>query len=285
VAAVKILVAVTLLGLACFVFAGIPSALEHGATNLVPFFSPSESGSPLGSFLEACALMFVAFTGYGRIATLGEEVTEPHTTIPRAIIVTLVVSSLLYIAVGLVGFSAAGSSAMASAAFIEAAPLDMIARGFRPSFVAKIVAAAAVTAMLGVLLNLVLGLSRVVLAMGRRGDLPRATARLDRSETTPYVAVVLVGLVIAALTLIGNVKTLWSFSAFTVLIYYALTNLSATRLNASERIFPRFIPWAGLLSCLALAFWVEPRIWGTGLALIVVGLLYQKAIGHWSPPT
>jgi APA family basic amino acid/polyamine antiporter len=138
-----------------------------------------------------------------------------------------------------------------------------------------------VTAMLGVLLNLILGLSRVLLAMGRRADMPAVLARLDRSGRTPTASVVLVGAGIAALALIGNVKTTWSFSAFTVLIYYALTNLAALRLPASQRRYPRFIPALGLAACLFLAFWVEPTIWIVGLGLLTLGLLWHLAAKHF----
>src|SRR5690606_20705770 len=114
-----------------------------------------------------------------------------------------------------------------------------------------------VTAMLGVLLNLILGLSRVVLAMARRGDLPRALARLSVGHQTPVLAVAAVGASITVLTAFGNVKTAWSFSAFTVLIYYALTNLAAIRLPREQRLFPIAFAWLGLGGCLFLAFWVE----------------------------
>ena len=63
--------------------------------------------------------------------------------------------------------------------------------------------------------------------------------------------------------------------AFTVLVYYALTNLAAIRLSDEERLYPRAVPWLGLFSCLSLALWVEPRIWGIGLTLIAGGLLFQ----------
>lgn len=268
-----LIVSLTLASLACFVIAGLPTALENGASNLSPFFMPSESGQPVGRFLEACALMFVAYTGYGRIATLGEEVADPKATIPKAIIVTLVVSSLLYISVGLVAIASTGSQELATTA--HAAPLEVVARQFSSPVVSKIVAIGAVTAMLGVLLNLILGLSRVMLAMGRRGDVPRGLANINESNSTPSVAVVVVGILVALLTLIGNMKTTWSFSAFTVLVYYALTNLSAIGLTESERLYPRFIPWLGLLTCLSLAFWVEPRIWIVGLAFIGGGLALQ----------
>ena len=127
--------------------------------------------------------------------------------------------------------------------------------------VALIIAFGAVTAMLGVLLNLLLGLSRVLLAMGRRRDMPAITATLNADGTTPTVAVIAIGALISGLVLIGDVKTTWSFSAFTVLIYYSLTNLSALQLRDDERLFPRWVSWMGLGACLFLAFWVEWQIW------------------------
>ncbi|MEZ6127199.1 MAG: APC family permease [Planctomycetaceae bacterium] len=269
------IVSLTLASLMCFVVSGLSTAVKNGATNLSPFFRPIESGQAVSGFFEACALMFVAYTGYGRIATLSEEVIDPRRTIPRAIIVTLIVTSLLYSAVGVVGIASSGSPLLAEAANEQAAPLEVVARQFSSPFVVKFVAVGAVTAMLGVLLNLILGLSRVALAMGRRGDLPYVLGRLSESESTPAAAVVAVGVAIGLLTLIGDVKTTWSFSAFTVLVYYALTNLAATRLSDQERLYPRLIPWLGLISCLSLAFQVQPRIWGIGLALIASGLIFQ----------
>jgi APA family basic amino acid/polyamine antiporter len=226
--------------------------------------------------LEATALMFVAYTGYGRIATLGEEVRSPSTTIPRAVIVTLVVSMALYGVVAFVGVGAAGAGGLAGATDTTAAPLEVVARGFRSPWVAPVVAVGAMTAMLGVLLNLLLGLSRVLLAMGRRRDMPSAVTRLNRRATTPYVAVMVVAAVIAGLVLIGDVKTTWSFSAFTVLIYYAITNLAALRLPDEVRRFPRWVAWLGLAGCLGLAFWVEPVVWAAGLVLIAGGLIWHR---------
>ena len=138
----------------------------------------------------------------------------------------------------------------------------------------------AITAMLGVLLNLILGLSRVLLAMGRRRDLPRVVARLNQAGTTPSLAVLIVGIAISGLVLIGDVKTTWSFSAFTVLIYYAITNLAALQLSAAERLYPRWLAWLGLAACLFLAFWVDWQIWVIGLGLIIVGLIWHRVARH-----
>lgn len=217
--------------------------------------------------------MFVAYTGYGRIATLGEEIHDPRRNIPLAIITTLFVSTALYLLVGLIAIASTGSDVLATATKGPAAPLEVVARAFELPGVAVVVSVGAICAMLGVLLNLVLGLSRVLFAMARRGDMPGVFARVRQS--TPLPAVIAMGVVIALLTLLGSVKTTWSFSAFTVLVYYAVTNLSAIRLSPDERLYPRFIPWLGLFSCLFLAFWVEPAVWMTGLGVIVAGFVVR----------
>lgn len=268
------IVSLTLLSLGGFVFFGLPHAIENGADHYSPFWLDGENSS-LRSFLFATALMFVAYTGYGRIATLGEEVREPRRTIPRAIVTTLVVSLLLYVLVGVVAIGAIGSAALGESTEGNAAPLEIVARTFDFSGVHWLVAIGAMTAMLGVLLNLILGLSRVLLAMGRRHDMPRATANLNQAQTTPYVAVVVIGVIIVSLTCIGSVKTTWSFSAFTVLVYYAITNLAALRLTPELRLYPRVFAWTGLASCLFLAIWVQWQVWATGIGLIFIGLAWQ----------
>lgn len=105
--------------------------------------------------------------------------------------------------------------------------------------------------------------------------MPGITARLNRARTTPYMAVAIVGVVVMALSCIGSVKATWSFSAFTVLVYYAITNLAALRLPPADRIYPRGFAWSGLGACLFLAFWVEWQIWAVGLGLVAFGLAWH----------
>lgn len=252
------IVMITLASLVVFIVAGAP---QISASRLAIELQPT-------SLLHAAALMFVAFTGYGRIATLGEEVLEPARTIPRAIIATLTISTLLYVGVAAVAVGVAGSENL-QAATKAAAPLEVVARDFQYR-VHWLVAIGAMTAMLGVLLNLLLGLSRVLFAMGRRGDMPAKTANIG-------VAVVAVGCAVAALAAMGSVKTTWTFSAFTVLIYYAVTNLAALRLSDDERLFSRVWAWCGLFACVALAFAVEAKVWATGLGILGLGLAW-----HWT---
>ncbi|MGB3266687.1 MAG: APC family permease [Microcoleus sp.] len=265
-----VIVSVTLLSLAVFIAAGLPEIRWEIAT--------VQNDSSIGSILHATALMFVAYTGYGRIATMSEEVREPSKTIPKAIIFTLVLTMLLYMAVAIVFAGAGGADKLSLQTGAAAAPLEVLARSFPTPGVSQLLAVGAITAMLGVLLNLILGLSRVWLAMGRRMDVPRVLARLNPSQTTPYVAVVVVEITIALFILVGDVKTTWSFSAFSVLIYYAITNLAALQLSPAQRLYPQWLAWVGLAACLFLAFWVEREIWLTGLALIAAGWIWRAIV-------
>lgn len=227
----------------------------------------------LPSLLEATALMFVAYTGYGRIATLGEEVRDPRRIIPQAVIVTLTVTAVLYLAVAVAGLRLGGADGFAATLDAVGAPLAALVDG--P--VERIVEVGAITAMLGVLLNLVLGLSRVWLAMGRRHDMPAPLSRVAPSGS-PVVAVMWTGAVIAGVALVGDVEATWSFSAFTVLLYYAITNLAALRLPPEDRRFPRWIAWAGLGACAFLAWWVDPITWLVGAGLLAGGLAVRWAL-------
>lgn len=273
------IVSVTLAALVAFCVAGASGVVQSTAAWSGETGPDREMLKWPGVF-HAAALMFVAFTGYGRIATLGEEVREPRHTIPRAIVVTLIVSALLYLGVAAVLVSLQPAPDAERIGETQPAPLQAAAAQLSVPGIAELVTVGAITAMLGVLLNLILGLSRVLLAMGRRGDAPRSTASLNVAETTPYVAVIVVGLAVTGLALTGNVRTTWSFSAFTVLIYYAITNLAALRMPKAERLYPSALAWGGLAACLFLAFWVERQVWMTGLALIVAGLVWHFVVGR-----
>ena len=267
-----VLVAITLGVLLLFIVVVAPSVHPEN----VPFSgSGGVSHFSLREFFYAVALMFVAYTGYGRVATLGEEVHEPRRTVPRAVIAVVLITMLLYVLVASVAVGSIGAEAFGLATGEGGAPLDAVARLTGHSEIILFLTIGGITAMLGVLLNLILGLSRVLMGMGRRNDMPSGLAQLNRQGTTPVAAVVVMGVVIGGLTLIGDLKTTWSFSAFAVLIYYGITNLAALRLSETERLYPRWVSVAGLLFCFFLAFWVETIIWLVGFVAIGAGLLWH----------
>lgn len=282
-----VVVSLTLAALALLVSVALPTLLRGGSRPFTPFLPTGDGDGGLPALLHGAALMFVAFTGYGRIATLGEEVREPRRVIPRAILATMALVTLLYVGVAVTGVGVLGAAEFGEAAEGSAAPLEVVARVLEIPLLVEAVTVAAVTAMAGVLLNLVLGLSRVLLAMARRRDAPRFLASVDERRASPVASVWTCGLVVAAIAALGDVRTIWSFSAFTVLVYYAITNLAALRLSASDRFLPRVIPAVGLAGCLGLAFWVEPRIWLVGLVVLALGLggraIFRRLAGLDSP--
>lgn len=248
------LVTITMSALVTF---GISSIAARGA------WQPISTDVIGAGLFPAIAFVFVAYTGYGRIATLGEEVRRPERAIPRAVVVTLIIATALYTLVALGGRVARGPNWGLA---LGESGLDAL---LEPP-ASLVVAIGAVTAMLGVLLNLVLGLSRVWLAMGRRNDMPRALAQLDRRQN-PVKAIVTGAVPIVLFTLLGDLSLTWSFSAFTVLLYYGITNLAA--LSVDRR---RWTAWAGLLTCLSLSFFVPLTVWVTGAALVALGAIWKS---------
>ena len=203
-----LLVTVTAIAIVGFGLAGI---VEPAVTETI------DTGRLGVGLLPATAFLFVAYTGYGRIATLGEEVRRPERIIPVAVIVTLAIAVVLYGLLELGGRAAGGPD---WGAVIEQGltPASLLSPPF-----STVWAIGAVTAMLGALLNLILGLSRVWLAMGRRNDMPEGLARLDQ-RSTPVNAIIAAAVPVALVALIGDISVAWSYSAFNVLLYYGITN-------------------------------------------------------------
>lgn len=266
----KIIVGITLVGLICLI------AVATGVEGLpVDGVFAASTDVSIDKILYASALMFVAYTGYGRIATLGEEVKNPEKTIPRAIITAMGLIVLIYLMVTLTAIHVMGVEEFGKTIDGEAAPLVKVAEVLNVPLIKGIVALAAITAMLGVLLNLILGLSRVMLSMARRGDVPNSIANIRQKDQSPVRAVWFTAAIIALLILSGNVVFTWSFSAFTVLIYYSITNLAALYLPVEKRLYPRWVAFTGMFSCIFLAFWIDPFVWMLGLGVLVAGLIWH----------
>ncbi len=271
-----VIVSVTLVALLGFIAAAGLHQIQTGAytEHFTPFFSGDNLLSSTGNVFHATALMFVAFAGYARITTLAEEVRNPKRTIPTAIIATLIVTVVLYMGVTVAGVGSVGADFLSGSTTAGAAPLAAAAEQFGHPLIPILIAGGAAAAMLGVLLNLLLGLSRVLLAMGRRRDMPGVLARVSGAAVTPWPAVLVAAAAVASLTLLDSVKTTWSFSAFTILIYYAITNIAALKLPLEQRLYPRWTAVAGLASCLLLAFQVDADVWVAGLGVIAAGIAW-----------
>lgn len=262
-----IIVAISLGSLLLFVIA---TASAFDAANLRPF-------SPAGvrGVLEAAAILFFAYTGYARIATLGEEVREPRRTIPRAVVITIFSAILLYAAVALVAVGATGAGALAA----TPAPLLAAAEASGVRGLTAVLAIGGLAAMLGVILSQVLGLSRMVFAMARRGDLPRALSHVSAAHDVPDRAVLLVGSIAAIVATTGTLRGVATAASFAILIYYGIANVAALRMPRRAKLYPDVIPITGLVLCALLALSLPARTILTGIAILAAGLL-GRALHH-----
>jgi APA family basic amino acid/polyamine antiporter len=203
-----------------------------------------------GGVLPAAGLMFFAFAGYARIATLGEEVKDPAKTIPRAILAALASAFGIYLLLALLLLNHLSPAGLAA----TPTPLLEAVRNSTLSAGAPFVQAGAAAACLGALLALITGVGRTTLAMARERDLPGPLARVGGKHTVPFVAELAVAAVVIVLLLTTDVMTVVGFSSFGVLIYYAVTNAAAYTLAEHPAYAPRWLNVAGFLSCLLLAF-------------------------------
>lgn len=271
-AANAVIVSVTLTALLGFVVMAIPA---WDPSRLTPFLVSSPGRTPVGSLAWATALSFVAFTGYGRVATLGEEIRDPRRSIPIAVVVTVITVALLYVVVALAAAGTVGTEALAAVVAAGGAPLEEAAAVVGGGGGRILLAVGALVATVGVLLNLLVGLSRMLLAMGRRGDMPTILARVHRGS--PVFAVAAIAVIVAALVSTGEVRLTWSFSAITVLLYYATANAAALAVPDDARLYPRWVSAAGLLGCLTLVAFVEQQVLIWGVAALLSGLAWFGA--------
>lgn len=224
--------------------------------------------SPLG-LLQAAGLLFFAFAGYARIATLGEEVRNPAHTIPRAIPVALGIALLVYALVATVALGVLGPQRLAD----STAPLAQIAIDTGVGWLTPVVRSGATVAAVGSLLALILGVSRTVLAMARDRHLPRALAAVHPRFGVPHCAELAVGVVVAVLAATVDIRGAIGFSSFAVLIYYAIANAAAWTLTRSDGRPARLIPIVGIAGCVAVAFALPRTAILAGLAIFAVGVV------------
>ena len=261
-AATRVVVAVVLAVLATAV-AGMLLGGQADPANLA---GPGPGPGVYG-VLQAAGLLFFAFAGYARVATLGEEVVDPARTIPRAVPLALGIALAVYAVVCAAALLAVGPAALAEAA----APLaDAVAAG-RLAGLEPVVRLGAAVASLGVLLSLQAGLSRTGFAMAANGDLPGALAAVHPRYRVPHRAELAVAGLVAVAVLAVDLRGAIGFSSTLVLVYYAVANAAAWTLRPAERRWPRWLAAAGLAGCLLLAASLPASSVLAGAAVLGIG--------------
>jgi APA family basic amino acid/polyamine antiporter len=263
----NILVAAKLLILTFFVVYG---SLHFKAVNLAPFM-PLQLGVFYGAFY-----IFFAYGGFARVAVVAEEVRDAKRNVPRAILLSLAISMMVYVLVGFVAVGLVGADELAR----SNSPLTDAIGATNNIFARYFVSVGGLLATASVLLSAILGVSRMAYAMARRGDLPKALSRLHPKFNTPAYSLWIVGLLMVLLVLFADLDKVVAISTFALLFYYALANVCAFRLKTDERMYPRIIPAFGAFTCLALlifVFFASPQSWIAGVICLAIGALYCSA--------
>ena len=233
--------------------------------------SPAGATGSVYGVLQAAGLLFFAFAGYARIATLAEEVRDPRRTIPRAITIALAAAVLLYAVVGATVLAVLGPDGAAD----SSAPIAAAVESTGWAWASPVVRTGAAAASLGALLALVAGVGRTTLAMARHQDLPSWLAAVHPRFHVPHHAEVAVAVVVSLLVLTVDLRGAIGFSAFGVLLYYLVANLAALTQSAEERRYPRALQVLGATGCVVLAATVPVTSLVTGLAVLGVGVTYR----------
>ncbi len=262
----RIIVALVLAALAVAVAAALTSdGVDPGRLG--------EVGADGGIYgiLQSAGLLFFAFAGYARIATMGEEVRDPARTIPRAIVLALAITVAAYAVIAVTLLTTLGAEAVAD----SATPLATAVAAGTWGWAEPVVRVGAAVASLGALLALIAGIGRTSLAMARNGDLPRWLAAVHPTYQVPHHAEMALAVVVSIVVMLVDLRGAIGFSSFGVLIYYLVANVSAYTQGADQRRFPRWLQVVGAAGCVVLVVTLPLSAVVAGVAVFAAGVLYR----------
>ena len=261
----NVLVAIKLAVLSFFVVFGL---FHFSSSNFIPF-NPISNGMLYGTFF-----IFFAYGGFARVAVVAEEVKDAKRNVPRAMLLSLGISMIVYVLVGLIAVGLLGSSGLAG----SPSPLSAAMGTTGNSLAVQIVAVGGLVATASVLLTSILGVSRMAYSMARRNDLPSVLSRLHSRFLTPYWAIIVSGALMTVLVLFVDLTRVVAISTFALLFYYSTTNLAALKLkNGNGSWRQKVVPLLGLATCLLLfmfVFFASPQTWLVGVFFLFAGSAY-----------
>jgi APA family basic amino acid/polyamine antiporter len=264
--AARVIVVISLGALAAAVTAAF-------STSAAPGWFSAETIMQGGGYgiLQSAGLLFFAFAGYARIATMGEEVRDPRRVIPRAIVIAFLVALAVYAVVAVAVLSALGPAGVAA----STEPVADAAARSGWAWIGVVVRVGAAAASLGALLALIAGVSRTTFAMSREGDLPRLLDRVHPRWGVPHRAELAAGLVAVTLVALVDLRGAIGFSSFGVLLYYFVANVAAFRQRRDARRYPAALQTVGATGCLVLAATLPWQSVVGGVIVVGAGVLYR----------
>ncbi|MGW9412462.1 APC family permease [Arthrobacter cupressi] len=267
----RIIVAAVLLVLLLLVAACIAGAAGSPGAGLGRMFDGGLLTGGWYGILQSAGLLFFAFAGYARIATLGEEVIRPERTIPRAIGISLGIAVLVYVAVATGILAVLGPGGVAG----TATPLASAVAAGPWAWLVPFVSVAAALAALGALLALIAGIGRTTLAMARDAELPVWLAAVHPRFKVPHRAEVVLAVVVCLVIAVADLRGAIGFSSFGVLLYYLVANLAAFTQKGEQRRYPKALQVLGALACVLLVTTLPPSSLLAGVAVFAAGILYR----------
>jgi APA family basic amino acid/polyamine antiporter len=235
------------------------------STNLTPFTPAGISG-----ILSGAALIFFAYTGFARVTLMAEEVKDPEITIPRSIYLALAISTVLYICVSVIAVGLVGTSALSQ----SGSPLaDAIRVAGSPPAV-LLISLGAMIATASVLLTTIMGISRILFSMSRKGDLPAFLNRIHPHFNTPHYAIWISGACMIAAILLVDLTLVVAVSTFAMLVFYLIADIAAFRIPSDCQQYPRIVPVIGAVSCVALIGFLTTNSWIIGCIGLAIGVVY-----------
>lgn len=260
----NVLVAAKLSILGFFVVYGL---MYLEASNFVSF-NPFQLDVLSGAFY-----IFFAYGGFARVAVVAEEVKDAKRNVPRAILISLAISTMVYIFVGFVAVGLIGAPRLAE----SNSPLTDAIGASGNRLAVYTISAGGLIATASVLFTSILGVSRMAYAMARRKDLPKALNKLHTKYNTPYYSIWILGAVMASLVLFVDIARVVAVSTFALLFYYTLANVSALRLKVKNRAYPKLVPILGGTTCMALlafTFLASQQACIMGIVVLSAGAMY-----------
>ncbi|PRB40108.1 amino acid permease [Arthrobacter sp. MYb23] len=230
--------------------------------------------------LQSAGLLFFAFAGYARIATMGEEVCEPKRTIPQAISIALGITIIIYAVIAVTLLAALGPDGVAA----TPTPLADAVNAGALAWAAPVVRVGAAVASLGALLALIAGLGRTSLAMAREHDLPHWLSAVHPRYKVPHRAEIALAAVICVIIAVADLRGAIGFSSFGVLLYYLVANVAAYTQPGEDRRYPKFLQVAGAVACVVLVATLPPISAGVGVLMFAVGIVYRLVRLRLSSP-
>jgi APA family basic amino acid/polyamine antiporter len=238
------------------------------------------SGRGAGGVLGAAALVFFAFIGFDEVITLAEETRDPTRTVPRALLLALGLSTVLYVAVAVAAVSVLGADALAA----SPRPLADVMGHVLGGRGATLVAAIAIVTTMNTTLLAVTAASRVMYGMAKTAALPRSFAFVHPTRRTPIRAIVAVALTAAIFASLGRFDVIAAVTDFAVYAVFLAVNATVIILRRTRPDLPRpfavagtvrgvpVLPILGLLSVAVMMTQLEPLAIGLGVALCATGL-------------